>query len=269
MEPKQYGHYHPLTIVQRDLERIFRGMGFSVAEGPEMEEEYHNFDALNVPPDHPARDMQDTFWIKMQTVADKAQTNAEKESKEFSASGPHSSPLVLRTQTSNVQIRHMETHKPPIRIIAPGRTFRSEATDARHEAVFHQMEGLVVDTDVTLAHLKGTLERALTEFFGTLSSVRIRPGFFPFVEPGIEVDAKCFKCGGSDKACGLCKGTGYIELMGAGMVHPKVLSNVGINPRKYKGFAFGVGIERLALVKYGVPDIRMFLSGDLRVTSQF
>ena len=242
---EQKGHYHPLTIVQRDMERIFRKMGFSIAQGPELEDEYHNFDALNVPADHPARDMQDTFWIK----------SDEKK--------------VLRTQTSNVQIRYMETHEPPIRIIAPGRTFRSEATDARHEAVFHQIEGLVVDKDVTLAQLKGTLEQALSEFFGTLSSVRIRPGFFPFVEPGIEVDAKCFKCVGKDASCGICKGTGWIELMGAGMVHPKVLSNVGINPRKYKGFAFGVGIERLALVKYGVPDIRMFLSGDLRVTEQF
>lgn len=269
MDLKPKGHYHPLTIVQRDLERIFRKLGFSVAEGPEMEDEYHNFDALNVPADHPARDMQDTFWIKMQTVADKTQTNAEKENKEYSASGPHSSPLVLRTQTSNVQIRHMETHQPPIRIIAPGRTFRSEATDARHEAVFHQMEGLVVDTEVTLAQLKGTLEVALSEFFGSASVIRMRPGFFPFVEPALEVDAKCFLCGGKNKTCGVCKGTGWIELMGAGMVHPKVLSNVGINPRKYKGFAFGVGIERLAMVKYGVPDIRMFLSGDLRVTEQF
>ena len=265
MELEKKGHYHPLTIVQRDSERIFRGMGFSVAQGPELEDEYHNFDALNVPADHPARDMQDTFWIRMQTGADKTQKDAEKSS----AFGPRGSGLVLRTQTSNVQIRYMETHEPPIRIIAPGRTFRSEATDARHEAVFHQIEGLVVDTDVTLAQLKGTLERGLSEFFGSSATIRMRPGFFPFVEPALEVDAKCFLCGGENKSCGVCKGTGWIELMGAGMVHPKVLSNVGINPRKYKGFAFGVGIERLAMVKYGVPDIRMFLSGDLRVTEQF
>ena len=245
MEAEHKGHYHQLTIVQRDFERIMRKMGFSIAEGPEIDDEYHNFDALNVPQDHPARDMQDTFWIK-----DKDKT-------------------VLRTQTSNVQIRYMENHEPPIRILVPGRTFRSEATDARHEAVFHQMEGLVVDTDVTLAQLKGTLEKALSEFFGSSATIRMRPGFFPFVEPTIEVDAKCFLCGGKNESCGVCKGTGWIELMGAGTVHPKVLSNVGIDPRKYKGFAFGVGIERLAMVKYGVPDIRMFLSGDVRLINQF
>jgi phenylalanyl-tRNA synthetase alpha chain len=168
----------------------------------------------------------------------------------------------------------METHKDdlpdkPIRIIAPGRVFRSEATDARHEAIFHQIEGLAVGEGITLAHLKGTLEKGFSEFFGTAETIRMRPGYFPFVEPGIEVDAKCFKCDGTDASCGVCKGTGWIELMGAGMVHPKVLSNVGIDPKKYTGFAFGTGIERLAMVKYNIPDVRMFLSGDLRVINQF
>ncbi len=243
-EPEQ-GHYHPLTIVVRDLEAIFRELGFSIAEGPEMETEYYNFDALNVPKDHPARDMQDTFWIK------------GKEN------------TVLRTHTSNVQIRYMESHQPPIRIIVPGRTFRSEATDARHESVFHQIEGLAIDTDITLANLKGTLEYVLGKFFDNPDTkVRLRSNFFPFVEPGVEADASCFRCKG-EKGCPLCKGTGWIELMGAGMVHPKVLSNVGINPRKFQGFAFGAGLERFAMVKYGIPDARMFASGDLRVVNQF
>ncbi len=255
MTEKQKGHYHPLTVVIRDLERIFREIGFSIAEGPEIETEYYNFDALNVPKDHPARDMQDTFWLKTHIDANE--------------NSQHESAFVLRTHTSNVQIRYMETHKPPIRIIVPGRTYRSEATDARHEAVFHQIEGLAIDTDITLAHLKGTLEYALGKFFDNpTTQVRLRSNFFPFVEPGVEVDATCFRCN-RDRGCPLCKGTGWIELMGAGMVHPKVLSNVGINPRKYQGFAFGAGLERLAMVKYGIPDTRMFASGDIRTVNQF
>lgn len=247
MKDKKTGHYHPLTLVIRDFERICRDMGFSVAQGPEMEDEWHNFDALNVPKDHPARDMQDTFWVKGKDDT------------------------VMRTQTSNVQIRYMSEHKDklPIRIIAPGKTFRNEATDAKHEAIFHQIEGLAVGEDITLAHLKGTLEKIFSEFFGKKTEVRMRPGYFPFVEPGLEVDAKCFKCGGDDSQCSVCRGAGWIELMGAGMVHPNVLENVGIDPKKYKGFAFGVGIERLAMVKYGVTDIRLFLSGDLRLVNQF
>jgi phenylalanyl-tRNA synthetase alpha chain len=250
MSDTRHGHYHPLTVVMRDFERIFRRMGFSVALEREMEDEHHNFDALNVPPDHPARDLQDTFWVKGRERT------------------------VMRTQTSNAQIRYMEEHKDdlpgsPIRIIAPGRVFRSEATDARHETVFHQIEGLAVGEGISLSHLKGTLERGLGEFFGTKETVRLRPGYFPFVEPGIEVDAQCFKCRGTDAACAVCKGTGWIELAGSGMVHPAVLSNVGIDAKKYTGFAFGIGVERLAMVKYGIPDVRMFLSGDVRVINQF
>ncbi len=260
---KTRGHYHPLTIVQRDMIRIFDEMGFSVVTGPEIDSEHYNFNMLNVPPDHPARDMQDTFWIKnpeSEIRNPKSEIRNEEVTKEK---------MLLRTQTSNMQIRYMEENEPPIRVISPGKVYRNEATDARHEAVFHQIEGLVVDEGVTLAHLKGTLEKALGELFGGNTEIRMRPGYFPFVEPGVEVDAECFRCGGSDTLCRLCKGSGWIELMGAGMVHPKVLSNVGIHPRKYSGFAFGVGLERLAMVKYGVEDIRVFLSGDLRVTNQF
>lgn len=239
------GHYHPLTRVIREMHAIFAELGFAVAQGPELDTEHYNFNMLNVPPDHPARDMQDTFWIK---------------------GVPNT---VIRTQTSNMQIRYMETHKPPIRIISPGRVYRNEATDARHEAIFHQIEGLAIDTDITLAHLKGTLEYALTKLFGGATDIRLRPGYFPFVEPGVEVDATCFKCHGNDKKCPLCKGSGWIELMGAGMVHPKVLSNVGIDHDMYQGFAFGVGVERLALVKYGIDDVRLFNAGDIRLVNQF
>lgn len=225
-------------------------MGFSVASGPELEDEYHNFDALNVPKDHPARDMQDTFWVKDMDG------------------------MVMRTQTSDVQIRYMETHEPPIRIIAPGRVYRAEATDARHEAIFHQIEGMAIDTDITLGHLKTVLTTVFTEFFGTDTEIRFRPGYFPFVEPGVEVDARCVTCGGTGtredgSRCGPCKGTTWLELGGAGMVHPKVLMNGGIDPRKYQGFAFGIGIERLAMVKYKIDDVRLFVSGDLRLVHQF
>ncbi len=240
------GHYHPLTLVTRDLERIFRGMGFTVAEGPEIETERNNFDLLNIPADHPARDMWDTFWLKKLAEGDGA---------------------LLRTHTSPVQVRYMESHKPPIRIIAPGKTYRYEATDATHEAQFYQIEGLMIDKGITLAHLKGALKKFFDEFFGTDSTVRFRPSYFPFVEPGVEVDASCFKCGG--KGCNVCKGTGWVEIMGAGMVHPRVLLNVGIDPREYQGFAFGTGVERLAMMKYGVDDIRVFHNGDLRVVNQF
>jgi phenylalanyl-tRNA synthetase alpha chain len=246
-EEKQ-GHYHPLTLVNRDMLTIFNKMGFEVVTGPEIDSEHYNFNMLNVPPDHPAREMQDTFWLEKDKGGER---------------------MLLRTQTSNMQIRYMEEHKPPLRIISPGKVYRNEATDARHEAVFHQIEGLVVDTDITLAHLKGTLEQALGELFGGKTEIRMRPGYFPFVEPGVEIDATCFRCSGKDSSCRLCNGSGWIELMGAGMVHPKVLSNVGIHPRKYQGFAFGVGVERLAMVKYGIEDIRVFLSGDARVVDQF
>ena len=256
MEEK--GHYHPNTLITRDIVRILSEHGFSVALGPELDNEHYNFNMLNVPPDHPARDMQDTFWLKQ----GKKETGRR----------------LLRTQTSNMQIRYMEQfvkegREMPIKIISPGRVFRNEATDARHEAVFNQIEGLVVDTDINLGHLKGTLEHMLGELFGSTSSVRMRPGYFPFVEPGVEIDATCPACEGKgvqgENNCSVCHGTGWLELMGAGMVHPKVLSNVGIDPEKYQGFAFGTGIERLAMVKYGIDDLRLFNTGELRLINQF
>jgi len=239
----QKGHHHPLSTLIREINSIFYEMGFDLAEGPEIESEHYNFDMLNVPKDHPARDMQDTFFIK----------NRNK--------------MVLRTQTSPVQIRYMEEHKPPIRIIVPGKVFRNEATDATHEAQFYQIEGLMVGKDVTLATFKAVLEEFLGKLFQKDIDIRLRPSFFPFVEPGVEVDMKCFKCWGDE--CALCKKTGWIEIMGAGMVHPNVLEGVGISPKEYQGFAFGVGIDRIAMLRYNIPDIRLLYSGDLRFINQF
>ena len=256
-EDLQIGHIHPLTQTITEVVEIFREIGFTVAEGPEIETEFHNFNALNVPSDHPARDMQDTFWLK-----------------------PESDRKLLRTQTSAVQIRYMEKNKPPFRIIAPGKIFRNEATDATHEAQFHQIEGLVVDKDITLADLKGTLLYFLKKLFGESVEIRLRPSYFPFVEPGLEVDMSCTGCGGkSDPSaclsgrqadgCSICKGTGWVEIMGAGMVHPNVFKAVGIDPKKFKGFAFGIGADRLVMMKYGIEDIRHLYSGDLRFIKQF
>ncbi len=240
-------HIHPLTTLIRDAHAIFHDMGFDLAEGPEIESERYNFDLLNVPKDHPARDMQDTFFV----------AGTEKK--------------VLRTHTSPVQIRYMETHKPPLRVIVPGKVFRNEATDRTHEAQFYQIEGLAIDTDITLGHLKGVLQTFISTLMGKEVSVRFRPSFFPFVEPGVEVDVSCFKCSnnGLSAGCSLCKQTGWIELLGAGMVHPKVLAGAGINPKVYQGFAFGVGLERLGMLKYGIDDARLFASGDLRFINQF
>ncbi|PJA33914.1 MAG: phenylalanine--tRNA ligase subunit alpha [Candidatus Zambryskibacteria bacterium CG_4_9_14_3_um_filter_40_16] len=240
------GHIHPISQIISNTEAIFREMGFAVASGPEMETEYYNFDALNIPTHHPARDMWDTFWIK-----------------------PENARKLLRTHTSPVQVRYAETHKPPIRIIVPGKTFRHEATDATHEAQFFQLEGLMIEEDVTLANLKFVLTNYFEKLFDTQTNIRFRPSFFPFVEPGVEIDMSCFKCDGSGKDCNTCRGTGWIEIMGAGMVHPKVLQAMKIDPNKYKGFAFGGGVDRIAMIKYGIDDIRSFYSGDLRVINQF
>lgn len=234
------GTLHPLTHITNDIVRIFNNLGFSVATGPEMEDEWHNFDALNVPKDHPARDMQDTFWIRGEQGK------------------------VLRTHTSPVQIRFMEEFVQsgkslddhPIAIIVPGKVFRNEATDATHEAQFHQVEGLVVGKNISLAHLKGALLEFFKQFAGPEAEIRLRPSFFPFVEPGVEVDVKMTMKDGTEK---------WVEVLGAGMVHPSVLKNVGIDSEKYSGFAFGMGIERLAMLKYGVTDIRFFFQGDVRI----
>ena len=239
--PVPMGHMHPLTQVQRELENVFIGLGFSIAEGPEVELDYYNFQALNIPENHPARDTQDTFYITEN--------------------------VLLRTQTSPVQVRTMEHQKPPIRIISPGRVYRSDALDATHSPLFHQLEGLVVDKGITMGDLKGTLEIFAKKMFGENTKIRFRPHHFPFTEPSAEVDVSCFVCGG--KGCRLCKGEGWIEILGAGMVHPFVLSNCGIDPEVYSGFAFGLGLERITMAKYGIDDIRLFYENDERFLEQF
>ncbi|MBQ9416447.1 MAG: phenylalanine--tRNA ligase subunit alpha [Clostridia bacterium] len=235
------GHLHPLARVQREMEDIFIGMGFSIAEGPDVELDYYNFQALNIPEGHPARDTQDTFYI--------------------------SDKVLLRSQTSPVQVRVMEKQKPPIRIISPGRVYRSDALDATHSPLFHQMEGLVVDKGITMGDLKGMLETFAKRMFGDSTRIRFRPHHFPFTEPSAEVDVSCFVCGGC--GCRVCKNEGWIEILGAGMVHPFVLSNCGIDPEEYSGFAFGMGIERVAMTRYGIDDIRLFTENDVRFLNQF
>ena len=244
----QKGHLHPLSEFINHVNQIFFEMGFTLVDGPELETEYFNFDALNVPKDHPARDMQDTFWIKQGSDA--------KEKK------------LMRTQTSAVQIRYMQGKQPPFRMISFGKVFRNEATDATHEMVFHQLEGLMIDQDVTLADLKAVLNNFFAKFFGREMSVRFRPSFFPFVEPGLEIDISCFKCHG-EAGCSVCKGTGWIEVGGAGMVHPKVLSESGVDSTRWQGFAFGMGVDRILMLKYGIDDIRLIYAGDLRFVNQF
>ncbi len=242
------GHIHPLAQTQFEVEHIFSDMGFAIMDGPEIESEYYNFEGLNIPDDHPARDMQDTFFI------------SDKKEKKHGR-------LVLRTQTSPVQIRTMEKYGAPLRVIAPGRTFRNEATDASHEHTFHQVEGLLVDKHISLAHLKGIMADFLSRLFRKEVKVRFRPGYFPFVEPGLELDFSCLVCG--EKGCSVCKHTGWMEFMGAGMVHPNVLKAGGIDPKQYQGWAFGFGLERLVMMRYGVEDIRLFHSGNLKFLNQF
>ena len=235
------GHSHPNSIALSELERIFVGMGYEVVEGPEVEYDRYNFEKLNIPKGHPARDEQDTFYIN--------------------------DTILLRSQTSPVQVRVMETRKPPIRIIAPGRVFRSDAVDATHSPSFHQIEGLVIDKNITFADLKGTLEEFAKELFGPETKVKFRPHHFPFTEPSAEVDVSCFKCGG--KGCRFCKGSGWIEILGCGMVHPKVLEMCDIDPEEYSGFAFGIGLERIALLKYEIDDMRLLYENDIRYLKQF
>ncbi|MCX4268537.1 MAG: phenylalanine--tRNA ligase subunit alpha [Lachnospiraceae bacterium] len=235
------GHRHPNMIALEEVERIFIGMGYEVVEGPEIEYDYYNFEALNIPANHPAKDEQDTFYIN-----DK---------------------ILLRTQTSPVQVREMEKGKLPIRMIAPGRVFRSDEVDATHSPSFHQIEGLVIDKNITFADLKGTLAEFAKELFGPQTKVKFRPHHFPFTEPSAEVDVTCFKCGG--KGCRMCKGSGWIEILGCGMVHPHVLEMSKIDPKEYTGFAFGVGLERIALLKYEIDDMRLLYENDIRFLKQF
>lgn len=237
----ELGKKHPLSIVLDELKEIFMGMGFSVATGPEVEYDYYNFEALNIPKDHPARDTQDTFYITEN--------------------------ILLRTQTSPVQIRTMEQQKPPIRIIAPGRVYRSDAVDATHSPLFHQIEGLVVDKNITMSDLKGTLQTFARRLYGEDSVVRFRPHHFPFTEPSAEMDIQCFACHG--EGCRLCKGEGWIEILGCGMVHPKVLQICGIDPEEYSGFAFGIGLERIVMRRFNIDDLRLFYENDLRFLNQF
>lgn len=252
-DKKASGHLSPLTIVQRDIEEIFTGMGFEIADGPEVETEFYNFDAVNVPADHPARDMQDTFWAQNA----KAEDATEQEREQF----------VLRTHTSSVQVRYMESHTPPYRIIIPGRVFRQEATDASHEHTFHQFEALVVGDDISVANFLSVAETFFSQFFGKKLKVRLRPSYFPFVEPGFEFDISCTNCAG--KGCSTCQQIGWLEVGGAGMVHQNVLVAAGYEKDQYTGFAWGFGMERLAMMKYKIDDIRHFQSGDLRFTKQF
>lgn len=237
----EIGHKHPLSIVLDEVKDIFIGMGFQIATGPEVEWDYYNFEALNIPEGHPARDTQDTFYI------------TEK--------------MLLRTQTSPVQIRVMENQKPPIRVIAPGRVYRSDPVDATHSPVFHQIEGLVVDKNITMADLKGNLLALAKKLYGEDTKIRLRPHHFPFTEPSCEIDVSCFRCGG--KGCPMCKGEGWIEILGAGMVHPKVLERGGIDPEEYSGFAFGMGLERLVMFRFSVDDLRLFYDNDKRFLEQF
>ncbi len=235
------GHRHPNQIALEDLERVFIGMGYEVVEGPEVEYDRYNFELLNIPANHPAKDEQDTFYITKD--------------------------ILLRTQTSSVQARIMEQGKLPIKIISPGRVFRSDEVDATHSPSFHQVEGLVVGKNVTMADLKGTLDQFARQFFGPNTKTKLRPHHFPFTEPSAEVDVTCFKCGG--KGCGVCKGSGWIEILGCGMVHPHVLEMCGIDPEVYSGFAFGIGLERVALLKYEIDDMRLLYENDVRFLSQF
>lgn len=242
------GSIHPITQVQEEVEHIFGQMGFAIQDGPEVESEYFNFEGLNIPKDHPARDMQDTF---------------------FMATDPHKDQghMVLRTHTSPVQIRTMQKYGAPLRIVVPGRVFRNEATDASHDTTFYQVEGMLIDKDISLAHLKGILKEFLSRLFKKEVTVRFRPGYFPFVEPGLEVDFSCLICQG--KGCRVCKHTGWVEFMGAGMIHENVLKAGGIDPKEYQGWAFGFGLTRLVMMRYEIDDIRLLSGGDLRFLKQF
>ena len=235
------GVKHPLTITIEEISKVFMSMGFSIAEGPEVETVFNNFDALNAGPDHPSRDMSDTFYI--------------------------TEDILLRTQTSPVQVRTLMKTKPPIKVISPGRCFRCDTPDATHSPMFHQVEGLVVDEGITMADLKGTLDAFVKQLFGSSTKTKLRPHHFPFTEPSAEVDVSCFKCGG--KGCSVCKGSGWIEILGAGLVHPNVLKVGGVDTEKYSGFAFGMGVERVAMLKYEVDDIRLFYENDMRFIQQF
>jgi phenylalanyl-tRNA synthetase alpha chain len=243
LPPRQNGHLHPNTIIQNDLEDFFASMGFMILDGPELESDYYNFSALNIPSDHPARDMQDTFYIK------------------------NHSDWVMRTHTSPVQVRAMQKYGAPLRMIVPGKCFRNEATDVRHEHTFYQLEGVVVDKDISFAHMKGVLESVAKHLYGPDTKINMRPKFYPFVEPGVNLEVTCFVCQGN--GCRLCKKSGWLEIGGAGMVHPNVLAEGNVDSKKYQGFAFGFGLTRLVMLKYGIEDVRLLESGNTKFLEQF
>lgn len=246
---QQVGHLHPLTLVRRSLINIFNGMGFSVIQGPDIEDVWHNFDALNFPKEHPAREMQDSLFVKQEKDL------------------PARERFVMRTHTSPVQIRYMEENQPPIKVVVPGRVYRNETTDATHEINFYQLEGLMVDKEISVANFKSIITDFINQFFKGEVGVRLRPSYFPFTEPSFEVDMSCTVCKG--EGCSVCSNTGWVEVLGAGMVHPNVLKSGGLNPKNWQGFAFGMGIDRLAMIKYGIEDARLSYSGDLRFLKQF
>ncbi|MBI4256717.1 phenylalanine--tRNA ligase subunit alpha [Candidatus Uhrbacteria bacterium] len=251
---RPHGTLHPVTQVQQELEELFTSMGFMVLDGPELESDYYNFTALNIPPSHPARDMQDTFYIEGKTGA-------------AGKAGSEETGWVMRTHTSSFQVRAMREHGVPLRAIVPGRCFRNEATDARHEHTFHQLEGVVVGEGISFAHMKGVFQAVADHLYGKGTKIRLSPKFYPFVEPGVRGELECFLCKG--KGCRVCKQSGWLEAMPGGMIHPNVLRQAGIDPEKYSGFAFGFGLTRLVMLKYGIDDIRHLESGDLRFLNQF
>jgi phenylalanyl-tRNA synthetase alpha chain len=257
--PYPLGHLHPLGQVMNSLVSIFRSLGFVCADGPEMESEFFNFEGLNIPENHPARDMQDTFYL--------ANYNKQLSLPQIHDAPSQSEPVLLRTHTSPVQVRVMQKYPPPIAIVVPGRVYRNEAQDATHSSTFHQMEGLLVDEKISFADLKGTLSRFAQLFFAPTVKTRFKPSYFPFTEPSAQMDVSCYLCDGA--GCRTCKQSGWIELLGAGMVNPKVLSRVNIDAEKYSGFAFGMGVERLAMIKFGIDDMRLFYENDLRFLRQF
>ena len=240
------GHLHPLTQVKREVEKIFQGLGFSIVEGPDIETEWYNFDALNIPKEHPARDLWDTFWLQNNKTIQN---------------------LLLRTHTTPVDVRYMEKNNPPLRIIVPGRCFRHEATDASHDIQFYQVDSLMVGKDISIANFKAVIENFFKEFFKKDLKIRMRPSFFPFTEPSFEIDISCLVCQG--KGCSACSQTGWMEMMGAGMLHPNVFKACKLNPKNWQGFAFGIGLDRLVMMKYKIGDIRLFYNGDLRFLEQF
>jgi len=256
-EKIESGHLHPITILQNEIEDLFAAMGFMVLEGPELESDYYNFTALNIPPYHPARDMQDTFYVDITPL-----TSLSK-----GGEGGLKYDLLMRTQTSPMQIRAMQKYGAPLRVVVPGRCFRSEATDVRHEHTFYQLEGLMIDRGINFSHLKAVLEEFGKKLFGPETKLRMRPKYYPFVEPGANGEYSCFLCAG--RGCRLCKNTGWLEIVGCGLVHPNVLRAGGLDPKKYQGFAFGYGLDRLVMLKYAINDIRLFHSGDLKFLKQF